>query len=231
MYLTQNKNENFDWDEYFNNIDSYNGVPEIDYKQFFINMRQVLKEDEELISLSMGGVLRNLLRDLKMDKPDILELGAGTGFLSRILLTMYGGKSVLVDKCNASYNAFLDMKSKFNTDGRDITYIVDDIFNFSTEQRFDIVCSFGVVEHFPDKKEIVEVHKKFLTENGVMIIIIPMDSKLTRMYYETFPEKNLGYRELLSKKEIIAQLKEIGVKPIKVEISSGYVYDYLAVLC
>lgn len=230
MYLTQNHNKNFNWEEYFNNIDSYKYIPDIDFKQYFLNARQILKEDDQLIGLTMGTVIRNLLRNLDIYKPNILELGAGTGFLSRSLLTLYGGKSVLVDKCITSYNSFVNIQSKSNM-GSNITYIVADIFELYMQESFDIVCSFGVVEHFADKKDIINVHKKFLNKTGHMIIIIPMDSKLTRMYYESFPEKNLGYRELLTKKEIIAQLDEIGVKPINVEISKGYVYDYLAVLC
>ena len=73
--------------------------------------------------------------------------------------------------------------------------------------------------------------KKFCKEDGIIIVIVPMDTILTRLYYNSFPEKNLGYRELLSKKDLTKQIKKSGLEVLNVEVSENYVYDFIAAVC
>ncbi|AWX56433.1 MULTISPECIES: cyclopropane-fatty-acyl-phospholipid synthase family protein [Brevibacillus] len=228
IYTTKNTSADFDWTEYFTRL--HNGeIPSLDTHIYFQNIRHLLSENAHLLGLVLGDVLRKLLRGVQIKtEPRMLELGAGTGFLTRLLLTMYQGSGVLVDNCQTSFNAYNKIADKH---ADHITYILQDLFTLELEETFDVVCSFGLIEHFKEKNEILSVHKQFCKEDGHMILVVPMDSFLTRAYYEVHPEINLGYRELLTKKTALEQLRASGLEPIRAEVSQGYVYDFLAILC
>ncbi|MCE3199507.1 SAM-dependent methyltransferase [Paenibacillus sonchi] len=204
-------------------------APAFDVDAYFHNVRDLLSENAHLLALVLGDVLRKLLKGIQVQpQPRILELGAGTGFLTRLLLTMYGGSGVLVDNCRTSFDAYKRIKEK-NEDR--ITYQLEDLFALKVTEPFDMVCSFGLIEHFQEKQEILSIHKEHCRPGGHMILIVPMDSFLTRAYYEVHPEINLGYRELLTKKTALEQIQTSGLQPVRAEVSQGYVYDFLTVLC
>lgn len=50
---------------------------------------------------------------------------------------------------------------------------VDDIQVFNTVEKFDLVCSFGFIEHFTNYEEIILKHIKFLKSKGVIVITTP----------------------------------------------------------
>jgi len=228
IYTTKNTGVAFNWDDYFTML-KQGETPTLDVHTYFHNVRDLLREDAHLLSLSLGDVLRKLLKGIQVKpEPRILELGAGTGFLTRLLLTMHGGSGVLVDNSQTSFEAYNRIKEK-NVDR--ITYLLEDLFTLEITESFDIVCSFGLIEHFKEKQEILSIHKKFCCADGYMILIVPMDSFLTRAYYEVHPEINLGYRELLTKKTALEQIRASGLEPIRSEVSQGYVYDFLTILC
>ncbi|MDR3363815.1 MAG: class I SAM-dependent methyltransferase [Clostridiales Family XIII bacterium] len=59
--------------------------------------------------------------------------------------------------------------------GQKIPYrLIDcDIFEWEPEESFDVVFSTGLVEHFDPIAPIVDLHKKFVSENGFVVIAIP----------------------------------------------------------
>ncbi len=235
MYITRNNIEinKFDWNEYFNN-NLKESLPDeitskLDFNQFFYNVRNILREDAYVMSFTLSKVIKKLLNYKEFESnPRILELGAGTGFLTRLLLTLYGGTGVLVDNCKGSFEAYNKVQDEIN---EKITYVLHDIFTVNFMEKFDVVCSFGLIEHFKDKNKVLSVHKRFLNENGLLIIIVPLDTRLSRIFFESHPEINLGYRELLTKNEVLEELKACNLDPIDNEVSSGYAYDFIAVLC
>lgn len=55
----------------------------------------------------------------------------------------------------------------------DITIIEADLFNYTPEKQYDLVSSFGLIEHFNDTKAIIETHLQFLKPGGVLFITLP----------------------------------------------------------
>lgn len=229
MYITKgsdcDREENFDWQQYFSSNGSI-GIRE--QQDILVNVRELLQENKFQLVLSFNTIMKNLLTGLNINKPQVLELGAATGVLTRWLMSQYGGNGVLVDRNKSSYDAYCAIKDDTK---KNITYIVQDIFELELEEQYDVVCSFGLIEHFKEKTEILRFHNKFLKENGIIIISVPLDSKLSRVFFEVHPELNLGYRELLTERELVNILNAAGLKVVKSEISNGYSYDFLAVAC
>ena len=72
-------------------------------------------------------------------------------------------------------------KAGYNVSG---VYKVN-FLDFETEDTFDIVCSFGFIEHFKNWKYILKRHVKFAKEGGKILIEVPnLNSPLYKFLYE-----------------------------------------------
>lgn len=232
MYLTDvfrnEGNETFDWESYFSPDSQSEIIYHVDPRQLISKVREHLKENSFKLTFTLSRLMRELLKGIDIKNPKILELGAATGFLTRWLLSQYGGSGVLVDKSKASFKAYTDLKDNLK---RHITYINEDLFRLELAETFDLVCSFGLIEHFVDKRGVLAVHKKFVNADGMIVILVPLDSPLSRTFLEVHPELNLGYRELLTEKEFKKILVENGLDLVKSKVSQGYCYDFVGALC
>jgi len=232
MYKTDvfknESNDNFDWETYFSKENSSGIIDRIDTVRMISKLRMHLKEDKFRLSFSLTRLMRELLKGIEIKSPKILELGAATGFLTRWLISEYGGSGVLVDKSKASFRTFNEMQDNLK---KYITYLNEDLFHLELEEEFDLICSFGLIEHFVEKHALLAAHKKFAASNANIIILVPLDSPLTRAFLEVHPELNLGYRELLSEKELKRILTRNALHVIRMNISQGYCYDFVGALC
>ncbi|TGV00987.1 class I SAM-dependent methyltransferase, partial [Mesorhizobium sp. M00.F.Ca.ET.186.01.1.1] len=123
------------------------------------------------------------MRDVPVKpEPRVLELGAGTGFLTRLLLTMYQGSGVLVDNCQTSFDAYNQVA---HNHADRITYLLEDLFTLKLTETFDLVCSFGLIEHFKEKAEILSIHKQFCKEDGYLILIVPPSLRFQEHEFKT----------------------------------------------
>lgn len=232
MYVTkinaQPVDGNFDWNGYFSARQHASILEGIDCRSLLESVRTMLSEDTAVLTLSLTRVLRALLKDTPLVEPKILELGAATGYLTRWLLHRYGGRATLVDNAPGSHAAYLAVHDPVK---EHIEYVCSDLLTVDLPRDFDLTCSFGLIEHFVDKKDVLAAHRRFLKEGGRSLVVIPLDTKLTRVFYEIHPEQNLGYRELLTVPELKAALTGAGFEVLGVEVSQGFAYDYAAALC
>ncbi|MCL5260273.1 MAG: class I SAM-dependent methyltransferase [Gammaproteobacteria bacterium] len=231
MYITKKYNGNnvdFDWDTFFSSKDVKDAFTNVDKDEILHDIRKNFQENQYLMTLVLCRVVDEIFHNTAFECPRILELGAATGFLTRLLVDRYNGTGVLVDKNITAYKRFL-AHSKYYSDK--IEYLNIDIFQLGITEKFNLVCSFGLIEHFQNKSEIIYSHKKFLKADGHLLILVPLDSVLTRVFFSIHPELNLGYRELLSEIELKEILKNEGLDVIKTSVSTGYCYDFIAALC
>jgi SAM-dependent methyltransferase len=54
-----------------------------------------------------------------------------------------------------------------------INIINDDFFSFQSKKKFDIVFSYGFLEHFEKIKEVVKRHVTILSDGGRLLIVLP----------------------------------------------------------
>ncbi len=67
----------------------------------------------------------------------------------------------------------------------------EDFNKWEAKKRYDLVCSFGFVEHFNNPKEIIKKHLKLLKKRGTLIIEIPNLSGLTGFFYRLVDKPTL----------------------------------------
>lgn len=81
---------------------------------------------------------------------------------------------------------------------------VDDIFNIPKEEKYDLVCSFGLIEHFSNYKDVIEIHADLLKPGGILLITTPnMRLGMQRFFREILDKGNLKAHYLPSMKPAV----------------------------
>lgn len=97
------------------------------------------------------------------EKSHILDLGSGSGLIVNKIYP-YVDKIVCVDK----FKEF----TKFIAKEQKITIYNEDLFDFDTKEKFDIISAFGIM-HYVNEEEAQVLYKKyqqFLKPQGIFII-------------------------------------------------------------
>lgn len=97
------------------------------------------------------------------EKSHILDLGSGSGLIVNKIYP-YVDKIVCVDK----FKEFTKLIAK----EQKITIYNEDLFDFDTKEKFDIISAFGIM-HYVNEEEVQVLYKKyqqFLKPQGIFII-------------------------------------------------------------
>lgn len=75
----------------------------------------------------------------------------------------------------------------------------EDFFDYcsQTEQRFDVVCSFGFIEHFTDWDYVLELHASLVKPGGLLVVSVPnFRGRFQRWLHELLDHDNLERHNL-----------------------------------
>ena len=82
---------------------------------------------------------------------------------------------IWLKKCNVKYGEFYQT----------------DVFNFKPLRKYDLVCSFGFIEHFTNYKEVIRKHIELNSVNGTVIIATPNFKGFQYLLHRLFDGTNL----------------------------------------
>ncbi len=150
--------------------------------------------DEYYINFQPTKIEKILFSDIfnKFLTPDasksILEIGCAGGaflcyFAKYFHYQAYGVD--FSDKISETYAMF-----NYNKLSRP-TLFHEDFFSWKAPKTFDIVCSFGFVEHFDNLTEVLQEHVKHLSTDGTLIISMPHFSHLQYFFHYLVDRENL----------------------------------------
>lgn len=71
------------------------------------------------------------------------------------------------------------------------TFYEGDFFTLEVPSPFDVVCSFGFVEHFDDVDRVVEAHVRFVKPGGLLVISCPNFRRLQAFFRLWLHKRNL----------------------------------------
>lgn len=140
-------------------------------------------------------MLRRLLDRVPHPDAQVLELGCAPGTMLRRIHRLrphlrLSGLDYAAEGCRAATEALNQMRIPGN-----IYY--GDCRTAELLTRFDLVISFGLVEHFENPSEIVQCHARFCQPGGTVVITIPnFTSPVVRYFAEKFCPDNLAIHNL-----------------------------------
>jgi len=174
---------------------------------------------------------KKLLKNIKLNDVRIIELGSGSGVNSLKLAKIFKAKEItLVD---SSKKAIDFSKKMFENANLNVSYLKKDILKLDLKEKFDIVHSEGLIEHFYDKKRLVvfKKHIDLCKEGGIVIIFTPHENinyRVFRGIYKKF-NKWIWNEEPLTKEQIHNLCKQFKIKILN-EYSSPLIHEIGVVL-
>lgn len=88
------------------------------------------------------------------------------------------------------------MRDFFKSEKIPIKIYQKDFLKFKTKVKFDVVCSFGFIEHFDDYETIFKKHVDLLNKNGKLIIEMPNFRYGQKILHSLFDKPNLKRHNL-----------------------------------
>ena len=102
----------------------------------------------------------------------------------------------------------------------DIHIIETDLFTYEPAQKYDLVLSCGLIEHFNDTADIIKRHISFLKPGGTLFITLPNFRALNGWFQKNFDKENYDKHNIDSMNP--ALLRSICEKAGLKEVRSGY---------
>jgi ubiquinone/menaquinone biosynthesis C-methylase UbiE len=120
--------------------------------------------DEVWLKLERAGLTPRMFEELS-----VLEVCAGTGFLTFHLLSRCKPKSLTVNDISASeLRAARDLVES-NVPGADVTWVVGDMHSIVFPQKFDVIIGNSFIHHFYNVPQVLSKFHSLLTDGGVFI--------------------------------------------------------------
>jgi SAM-dependent methyltransferase len=136
-----------------------------------------------------------------VERPVVLDIGLSSEQLDRAILKRTRGEIAVLDIQQEAGRSF---ESAFGGRG---SFMLGDVITFARDdanaERFDLVYSVGLIEHFPDKSDILGAHARLTRRGGLVLVYVPIQTDANCALTTLIPEwENFGHRELLSPDEL-----------------------------
>jgi 2-polyprenyl-3-methyl-5-hydroxy-6-metoxy-1,4-benzoquinol methylase len=121
---------------------------------------------------------------LKGEFKTLLEVGSGSSAWLPFLAEEYNVQVSGLDYSEIGCKICEENLKMLGTNFDEI--ICEDIFKWHSVKKYDIIISFGVIEHFENPEEILKIIYSHINENGIIITVVPnllgIGGKLTRIF-------------------------------------------------
>jgi SAM-dependent methyltransferase len=162
-----------------------------------------------------------LLKGVLPSNPRIIELGAGSGVIPRKIIKQWGGRATLVDSNEKARELFLSRSAP----DEPLEYILGDVLKLRFPSVFDLVYSDGLIEHFPEKDEVMDAHLRALKPSGHLLLFVPSNSFAFRTLTRFGPD--MGYEERYTIQALTELCRSYGLEVLR---TTSYCFE-VGVLC
>jgi 2-polyprenyl-3-methyl-5-hydroxy-6-metoxy-1,4-benzoquinol methylase len=161
-----------------------------------------------LSSFIFAPLIQNYISNLE-DK-SYFEIGCAPGTIMAFFHKYYGCKISGIDYTSST----IIHKNMEKYGIIDYGLFSEDFLSFKSKKKYDIVASFGFIEHFTDVGTIFKKHDMLLKDNGFLIIEMPNLRYFNKFIYSIFNRSllkmhNLDIMNLKKLKELASEYKII----------------------
>ncbi len=152
-----------------------------------------------------------------------IELGGFPGYYAVFLKKYFNLQATLLDYY-IHKEIMESLLHKNNLQKPDIAAIEADLFNYKPEEKYDLVLSCGLIEHFNDTRDIINRHVSFLDTNGVLLITLPNFRGINGWVQKTFDHDNYVKHNINSMDvDLLKNIaKELHLKDVDVYYFGGF---------
>lgn len=105
----------------------------------------------------------------KFEQAKVLEVCAGTGFLTHHLLRRFKPRNFTVNDISPTeIQAAQDLLSRTNPEAN-ISWVIGDMHEIDFSERFDVIIGNSFLHHFHDVPKVLSRFAELLTEDGVFV--------------------------------------------------------------
>lgn len=124
-----------------------------------------------------------------------IELGGFPGYFS-IFFKKYCGLSPTLIDFYFDEDIFFKLIKLNGLSNSDIRCVQHDVLSHTPSERYDLVCSFGLVEHFTDLKAILDAHIKYMKPGATLLVSLPNFLGVNGLLQKIFDPENLAIHNL-----------------------------------
>lgn len=127
----------------------------------------------------------------------LLEIGGFPGYYSVWSQKKLSTQSTLLDF--VVHQPILNQLEEANQVKKGSIGIIEaDLFNYQPQEKFDLVMSNGLIEHFEDTTDIIARHQAFLKKDGILFLSLPNFRGLNGWFQKTFDKENYDKHNIRS---------------------------------
>ncbi len=166
------------------------------------------------ISLTHKVIWRKLCEYINLNKKSYLEIGAGTGVFGKLSLEAGATRVCLLD---SSTNA-IKMCREYIRDDPHVSFVLSDVISFKSKEKFDIVLSNGLIEHFSGKEQELIVKAHVNNSKDKVVILAPASPHFNdRRCQYPWALKNYGFQAPITIKKMRTIFREANLESIFIE--------------
>jgi len=140
-----------------------------------------------------GDILSSIIE--KNQSSSAIELGGFPGYYAVYIKKYFGIKSALLDYF--IHRPLVDKLLEVNNLTSDAIEIIEtDLFQYQSGNPYDLVYSFGLIEHFEDPKPVIEKHVQLLQKGGILYLTLPNFRGVNGWIQKTLDPENLAKHNL-----------------------------------
>jgi len=161
-----------------------------------------------------GDILAKLIKENGIKSA--VELGGFPGYYS-IYLKKYEHLDTTLFDYYVHEGLVKQLLAKNGLQDGDIKIIEADLFNYTPAEKYDMVLSFGLIEHFSDTKAIINTHLQFLKPGGTLFITLPNFTSVNGWVQRKFDLDNYNkhYIDCMNPAFLAESCKQLGLKNIE----------------
>jgi SAM-dependent methyltransferase len=142
-----------------------------------------------------GDILAKIIAEKKIT--NAIELGGFPGYYATYLKKYQQLDTTLFDYF-IHEELINQLLAKNGLKPGDINIIEADLFEYQPQKRYDLVLSFGLIEHFNDTRAIIETHLQFLKPGGTLFITLPNFKSVNGWVQRKFDRDNYDKHNIRS---------------------------------
>ncbi|MDB5031616.1 methyltransferase domain-containing protein [Mucilaginibacter sp.] len=161
-----------------------------------------------------GDILAKIIA--KKGAKTAIELGGFPGYYAIYLKKYQDMDTTLLDYF-IHQGLVNELLAKNSLQENDIKIIEADLFTYQPEVQYDLVLSFGLIEHFSDTKAIIENHLPFLKPGGTLFITLPNFKGINGWVQRKFDLENYNkhYIESMNPALLADYCRQLGLKEVE----------------